>query len=58
MDAVTHVPAPINETVLDHAPGSPERAALEVALVELCGLRARGLASRCVSRTPTPRCSA
>ena len=37
MDAVTHVPAPINETVLDYAPGSPERAALEVALVELAG---------------------
>ena len=35
MDAVTHVPAPINETVLDYAPGSPERAALEVALAEL-----------------------
>ena len=35
MDAVTHVPTPTNETVLDYAPGSPERAALEVALVEL-----------------------
>ncbi|HEX5967567.1 MAG TPA: L-glutamate gamma-semialdehyde dehydrogenase [Intrasporangium sp.] len=35
MDAVTHVPAPANEPVLDYAPGSPERAALEVALVEL-----------------------
>lgn len=39
MDAVTHVPAPINETVLDYAPGSPERAALEVALVELSGTK-------------------
>jgi 1-pyrroline-5-carboxylate dehydrogenase len=35
MDAVTHVPAPINETVLDYAPGSPERAALEVALAAI-----------------------
>ena len=35
MDAVTHVPTPINEPVLDYAPGSPERAALEVALAEL-----------------------
>ncbi|KAB7741844.1 L-glutamate gamma-semialdehyde dehydrogenase [Nostocoides sp. F2B08] len=33
-DAVTHVPAPINEPVLDYAPGSPERAELEVALAE------------------------
>ena len=37
MDAVTHVPTPTNETVLDYAPGSAERAALEVALVELAG---------------------
>jgi len=35
MDAVTHVPAPTNEPVLDYAPGSPERAALEVALAQL-----------------------
>ncbi|PKW27148.1 L-glutamate gamma-semialdehyde dehydrogenase [Phycicoccus duodecadis] len=35
MDAVTHVPTPVNETVLDYAPGSPERASLEVALAEL-----------------------
>jgi len=35
MDAVTRVPAPINEPVLDYAPGSPERAQLEVALAEL-----------------------
>ena len=39
MDAVTHVPAPVNETVLDYAPGSPERARLEVALVELGATR-------------------
>ena len=35
MDAVTHVPAPANETPLDYAPGSAERAELEVALAEL-----------------------
>ena len=35
MDAVTQVPAPINEPVLDYAPDSPERARLEVALAEL-----------------------
>jgi len=35
MDAVTQVPAPTNEPVLDYAPGSPERATLEVALAEL-----------------------
>ena len=44
MDAVTHVPTPTNETVLDYAPGSPERAALEVALVELAGDQARAAA--------------
>ena len=37
MDAVTQVPVPVNEPVLDYAPGSPERAALEVALAELGG---------------------
>ena len=35
MDAVTHVPAPLNEPVREYAPGSPERAALEVALAEV-----------------------
>ena len=39
MDAVTHVPAPINEPVRDYAPGSPERAALEVALAEVGSTR-------------------
>jgi len=39
MDAVTHVPTPTNETVLDYAPGSAERASLEVALVELAATR-------------------
>jgi len=35
MDAVTRVPLPRNEPVLDYAPGSKERAALEAKLVEL-----------------------
>ncbi|MPQ98261.1 L-glutamate gamma-semialdehyde dehydrogenase [Modestobacter sp. I12A-02628] len=35
MDAVTQVPAPRNEPVLDYAPGSPERAELERTLAEL-----------------------
>ncbi len=39
MDAVTQVPAPTNEPVFDYAPGSPERASLEVALTELGGQR-------------------
>ena len=32
MDAVTHPPLPVNEPVLDYAPGSAERAALTAAL--------------------------
>ena len=39
MDAVTQVPHPANEPVLDYAPGSPERADLEVALAALGGER-------------------
>jgi 1-pyrroline-5-carboxylate dehydrogenase len=35
MDARTNVPTPVNEPVLDYAPGSPERAAVELKLVEL-----------------------
>src|ERR1035437_2169590 len=35
MDAVTQVPAPVNEPVLDYAPGSPERAELQAALADL-----------------------
>ncbi len=35
MDAATKVPFPHNEKVLDYAPGSAERAGLEVALAEL-----------------------
>jgi 1-pyrroline-5-carboxylate dehydrogenase len=38
-DAVTQVPAPINEPVRDYATGSPERAALQGALAELEGGR-------------------
>ena len=35
MDAVTSVPVPHNEPVLDYRPGSPERAALQVELATL-----------------------
>ncbi len=35
MDALTVVPAPVNEPVHDYAPESPERARLAVALAEL-----------------------
>ncbi|WP_018658594.1 L-glutamate gamma-semialdehyde dehydrogenase [Actinomadura flavalba] len=35
MDAVTQVPAPVNEPVRDYAPGSPDRARLEARLAEL-----------------------
>ncbi len=35
MDAVTRVPAPVNEPVLNYAPGSPERAALQARYAEL-----------------------
>jgi 1-pyrroline-5-carboxylate dehydrogenase len=37
MDAVTQVPAPVNEPVHTYAPGSPERARLETRLKELAG---------------------
>ncbi|MCF2528148.1 1-pyrroline-5-carboxylate dehydrogenase, partial [Yinghuangia sp. KLBMP8922] len=32
MDAVTQVPAPVNEPIHSYAPGSPERARLEAEL--------------------------
>ena len=35
MDAMTHVPAPINEPNLGYPPGSPERATLEAELARL-----------------------
>jgi 1-pyrroline-5-carboxylate dehydrogenase len=37
MDAVTQVPAPVNEPVHSYAPGSPERARLEAKLKEMSG---------------------
>lgn len=35
MDSIVEIPTPQNQPVLDHAPGSPERGALEAALAEL-----------------------
>ncbi len=35
MDGITQVPSPRNETVLDYAPGSPERTALQAELARL-----------------------
>jgi len=35
VDAVTTVPSPVNEPVRSYAPGSPERASLEVRLAQL-----------------------
>src|SRR4051794_35635969 len=35
LDAVTSVPAPVNEPVRSYPPGSPERASLESRLKEL-----------------------
>src|SRR5690606_25623071 len=35
MDGVTRIPEPLNEPVLDYAPGSPERAELELAMAEM-----------------------
>jgi 1-pyrroline-5-carboxylate dehydrogenase len=40
MDAVTHVPQPVNEPVRQYPPGSPERAVLESKIKELAGERA------------------
>jgi len=39
MDAITAVPAPVNETVLDYAPGSAERAELQGRLATLAAER-------------------
>ncbi len=33
------IPQPVNEPVLDYAPGSPERANLKATLAEMCGQR-------------------
>jgi 1-pyrroline-5-carboxylate dehydrogenase len=40
MDAVSRVPAPVNEPVRQYAPGSHERAALESKIKELAGQQA------------------
>jgi 1-pyrroline-5-carboxylate dehydrogenase len=40
MDAVSRVPAPVNELVRQYAPGSHERAALESKIKELAGQQA------------------
>lgn len=37
MDAITAVPTPVNEPVKGYAPGSPERAAIELRLAQLAG---------------------
>jgi 1-pyrroline-5-carboxylate dehydrogenase len=37
MDAVTRVPAPVNETVLGYAPGSKERTGIQSALDRMAG---------------------
>ena len=37
MDAVTHVPVPVNEPVLTYAPGTSERARIEATLKDLVG---------------------
>jgi len=39
MDARTHVPTPVNEPVRTYAPGSPERAELEITLARMQGER-------------------
>ncbi|UJH71598.1 L-glutamate gamma-semialdehyde dehydrogenase [Ornithinimicrobium sp. INDO-MA30-4] len=35
MDAITNVPAPVNEPIQQYAPGTPERAELETALAQV-----------------------
>src|SRR2546422_1461781 len=37
MNSIPRVPAPVNEPVLSHAPGTPERAELKRTLKELSG---------------------
>ncbi|MGH8822884.1 MAG: L-glutamate gamma-semialdehyde dehydrogenase [Jiangellaceae bacterium] len=39
MDAVTQVPMPVNEPVLTYAPGTPERAEVELRMAELAAER-------------------
>ena len=38
-NAILKIPTPVNEPVLDYAPGSPERARLKAALDEIAGKR-------------------
>jgi len=52
MDAVTHPPFPINEPVLDYAPGSAERATLEQELKSVTGPVELGAIIGGVSRRP------
>jgi 1-pyrroline-5-carboxylate dehydrogenase len=52
MDAITHPPFPINEPVLDYAPGSAERATLEQALKAVTGPVELGAIIGGVSRRP------
>src|SRR6266536_650108 len=40
MDAVTNVPPPVNEPVMQYVPGSPERAAVEAKIKDLAGEQA------------------
>ena len=40
MDAVTRVPAPVNEPVRQYQPGSADRAMVEARIKELAGQRA------------------
>ncbi len=53
MDAVTHPPLPVNEPVLDYAPGSPERAALVEALAGFTGPVDLGAVIDGVAREPS-----
>jgi len=52
MDAVTHPPLPVNEPVLEYAPGSPERAALVDALASFTGPLELGAVIDGVEREP------
>src|SRR3954466_14802127 len=54
MDAITRAPPPRNEPVLNYAPGSPERAALERRLAELADEKAE-LTSTLGGREPGGR---
>ena len=45
MDAVTNVPPPVNEPVLDYAPGSPERTELEARLKQMAAMTTAAAAS-------------